>query len=87
MDGHRKVNPVATIFLLQTMDKSKLIYSISAAKFLSTMKTELYLTTFGKLKTAALRLARHNASRNAAAPVLILTPIQKAKPMTNAHFI
>lgn len=51
------------------------------------MKTELYLTTFGKLKTAALRLARHNASRNAAAPVLILTPIQKAKPMTNAHFI
>jgi len=40
MDGHSKVNPVATIFLLQTMDKSKLIYSISAAKFLSTMKTK-----------------------------------------------
>src|ERR1035437_3535918 len=40
MDGHSKVNPVATIFLLQTMDKSKLIYSISGAKFLSTMKTK-----------------------------------------------
>ena len=40
MDGHSKVNPVATIFLLQTMDKSKLIYSISAAKFRSTMKTK-----------------------------------------------
>jgi hypothetical protein len=40
MDGHSQVNPVATIFLLQTMDKSKLIYSISGAKFLSTMKTK-----------------------------------------------
>jgi hypothetical protein len=53
MDGHSKVNPVATIFLLQTMDKSKLIYSISAAKFLSTMKTKRSLIQICRLGAVA----------------------------------
>src|ERR1017187_5700941 len=59
--------------------------SAGAEPKINTMKTNLYLTTFGKLQAAAVRLAHRLPLRRAAEPVPISVPTQKVKPMTLIH--